>query len=170
MIMKRFIALALIMSMLLGFAACGKDENNSRRNSRRETVASETESNKIEELQSIEGTMLEITSTIRLPVEEGTDIDNTIIVEYNGDAYEVDTGYLNCHLSDEEYLTIYTFCTESVENNTFADYYEEVCDGVTYRFTFYDEDGNAHLIYDGYIYDNAELNSILSIFSNYYID
>ena len=125
---------------------------------------------RIEELQEIEGTMLEITSTIRLPVEEGTDIDNTVIVEYDGHAYEVDSNYLNCTLSDEEYMTIYRFCVESVENNTFADYYEEVCDGVTYRFTFYDEDGEAHLIYDGYIYDNEELQSIINIFGNYYVD
>ena len=165
--MKRFIALVLTITVLAGTAACGKTERNSRRRS------SETESKpdyRIEKLQEIEGTMLEITSTIRLPVEEGTDIDNTVIVEYDGNAYEVDSNYLNCTLSDEEYMTIYRFCVESVENNTFADYYEEVCDGVTYRFTFYDEDGEAHLIYDGYIYDNEELQSIVNIFGNYYVD
>ena len=100
--MKRFIALVLTITVLAGTAACGKTERNSRRRS------SETESKpdyRIEELQEIEGTMLEITSTIRLPVEEGTDIDNTVIVEYDGHAYEVDSNYLNCTLSDEEYMT-----------------------------------------------------------------
>ena len=46
----------------------------------------------------------------------------------------------------------------------FADYYEEVCDGQTYSFVFYDVDGNQHVLYDGYIYENAELNSILDMF------
>lgn len=167
--MKRFIALVLILVMLSGIAGCANSERNGRRGSSSES-GSVNKFEQLEELQSHEGTMLEIVSTVRLPVEEGSDIENTVIVEYSGDAYEVDTNYLNCHLSDEEYLTIYNFCVESVENDTFADYYENVCDGITYRFTFYDEDGNAHLIYDGYIYENAELNSIIGIFGNYYID
>lgn len=167
--MKRFIALVLILVMLSGIAGCANSERNGRRGSSSES-GSVNKFEQLEELQSHEGTMLEIVSTVRLPVEEGSDIENTVIVEYSGDAYEVDTNYLNCHLSDEEYLTIYNFCVESVENDTFADYYENVCDGITYRFTFYDEDGNAHLIYDGYIYENAELNSIIDIFGNYYID
>ena len=167
--MKRFIALVLILVMLSGIAGGANSERNGRRGSNSESGLV-NKSEQLEELQSHEGTMLEIVSTVRLPVEEGSDIENTVIVEYSGDAYEVDTNYLNCHLSDEEYLTIYNFCVESVENDTFADYYEDVCDGITYRFTFYDEDGNAHLIYDGYIYENAELNSIIGIFGNYYID
>ncbi|MBR5386970.1 MAG: hypothetical protein IK142_05235 [Clostridiales bacterium] len=167
--MKRFIALVLTLVMLSGSVGCANSERNGRRGSGSES-GSGNKSEQIEELQSHEGTMLEIVSTVRLPVEEGSDIENTVIVEYSGDAYEVDTNYLNCHLSDEEYLTIYNFCVESVENDTFADYYEDACDGITYRFTFYDEDGNAHLIYDGYIYENAELNSIIGIFGNYYID
>ena len=167
--MKRFIALVLILVMLSGIAGCANAERNGRRGSSSES-GSVNKFEQLEELQSHEGTMLEIVSTVRLPVEEGSDIENTVIVEYSGDAYEVDTNYLNCHLSDEEYLTIYNFCIESVENDTFADYYEDACDGITYRFTFYDEDGNAHLIYDGYIYENAELYSIIEIFGNYYID
>ena len=57
--------------------------------------------------------MLEVVSTVRLPVEEGADIENTVIVEYDGDA---------------------------------------------------------HLIYDGYIYENEELQSIIDIYGNYYVD
>ena len=169
--MKKFIALVLAVSVLFGTAACGKADRNARGGSRESGESSETKTeSKIEELQELEGPMLEITSTIRLPVEEGTDIDNTLVLEYSGHAYEEDTGWLEGYLTDEEYLTVYNFCIESVENNTFADYYEDACDGVTYRFVFYDENGDAHLIYDGYIYENAELNSIINIFGNYYVD
>ena len=164
--MKRIIALVLTMVMLAGVAACGKTEGNRGRESGSET----SENTNIVALQQLHGPMLEVVSTVRLPVEEGTDIENTVIVEYDGDAYEVDSTYLNCHLSDEEYMRIYRFCTESVENDIYADYYEDACDGITYRFTFYDEDGNAHLIYDGYIYENEELQSIIDIFGNYYVD
>ena len=164
--MKRIIALVLTMVMLAGVAACGKTEGNRGR----ESGAEPSENTNIVALQQIHGPMLEVVSTVRLPVEEGADIENTVIVEYDGDAYEVDSTYLNCHLSDEEYMRIYRFCTESVENNTYADYYEDACDGITYRFTVYDEDGNAHLIYDGYIYENEELQSIIDIFGNYYVD
>jgi hypothetical protein len=66
-------------------------------------------------------------------------------------------------LTDEDYMTVYSFCVETVRNDTFADYYEEVCDEQTYRFLFYDEDGEEHVLYDGYIYQNDELNSILDI-------
>ena len=164
--MKRIIAITLTLVMLTGAAACSKTERNSRHGSDEENYKPQ----EIEELQEIEGPMLEVVSTMRLPVEAGTDIENTVIVEYDGDVYEVDTNYLNYHLSDEEYMWLYRFCTESVANDIFADYYEDVCDGVTYRFTFYDEDGNAHLIYDGYIYENEELQSVIDIYGNYYVD
>ena len=70
-------------------------------------------------------------------------------------------------LSDEDYMRIYNFCVEAVAKNKFADYKENVDDGTTYRFTFYDENGEAHLIYDGYMYHNRELMTIRGIVSSY---
>ena len=73
-------------------------------------------------------------------------------------------------MPDDEYLKIYNFCVEAAENNKFAGYKEDVCDGETYTFTYYDTEGNAHVIYDGYCYDNKELQDIMSLISKYSLD
>ena len=154
--MKKFVAVLMTITVLFGFASCSK--NNRNRDD------ADPDAN-IEELKTIDGPMLEITSTVRLPVPEGTDIDNTVIVNYDGSV----TGetYTVPEISDDDYMTLYNFCVKSIKNDTFADYYEEVCDGQTYCFTFYDEEGEAHLIYDGYTYDNRELNAIMHIVYSY---
>lgn len=92
-------------------------------------------------------------------------------VTYSGYAYV--PGSLNgegVKMSDKDLRTIYEFCVNSYENDAFADYSEQVCDGTTYSFVYYDEDGDAHTLYSGYCYSNKDLQSIMDIISNYSID
>ena len=100
------------------------------------------------------------------------DRESTITVNYNGDIYIPYNPITQSgiSISDEDYMALYRFCVESVENDTFAEYSEEYEDGVTYRFVFYDEEGTPHEIYDGYLYDNDELLSILDIVAGYSLD
>ena len=160
--MKRIIALLLTLVMLAGFAACERKHADHKP---REDNPVETEYKiSIDRLKSYEGPMLVITSTIQAPIPEDVERVSSIILHYDGTISN--PGYPNQCLgliTDEDYSTVYSFCVETVRDNTFADYYEEVCDGQTYRFVFYDEEGEEHVLYDGYIYQNDELNSILDI-------
>lgn len=167
--MKRVIALFMSGMMLLSLAACASDGGRSRdtrdtRDTREENISfNETSKTQVDldELRRVDGPMLEITTTIRLPLPEDEDPDSTLILGYDGMITNPDDTSLSWGpISDEDYLTFYTFCVESVEDNPFADYFEDVCDGQTYRFVFYDEDGDAHEIYDGYIYENEELSAV----------
>ena len=73
-------------------------------------------------------------------------------------------------VTDEEYRRIYEFCQEAVAKNKFANYSEDVCDGTTYKFVFYDKDGKEHVIYDGYCYDNKELQEIKKLITKYQVE
>ena len=73
-------------------------------------------------------------------------------------------------MSDEDYMELYKFCKTALKTNKFAGYSEDVCDGQTYMFMYYDEDGNEQLIYDGYCYDNDELDSIVDLVTGYTIE
>jgi hypothetical protein len=173
--MRKIIAAIFTVLMVTGTAACGKAQGG--RESRRETDSreeyisdNETEATRIvkEDLQTLEGPMLEITCTIQELIPDDMDRDNTKVLGYNGMIMNPDVdGQTWGPVSDEDYMEIYEFCVDSVENDTFADYYEDVCDGQTYRFVFTDEDGNVHEIYDGYIYDNRELSSINALLDSY---
>lgn len=160
--MKRIIAVLMSLIMLTGLTACS-DNGDTGRSRRRSHEATEIKVD-IEDLKTYDGPMLEITSTIRMPVPDDVDPNSTSVIYYDG---TVNNSYNpnEClgALSDEDYMTVYRFCVETVENDTFADYYEDVCDGQTYRFVFYDEEGEEHVLYDGYIYQNDELSSIVDI-------
>ena len=160
--MKRIIAVLMSLIMLTGLTACS-DNGDTGRSRRRSHEATEIKVD-IEDLKTYDGPMLVITSTIQAPVPEDVERVSSIILHYDGTISN--PGYPNqClgMLTDEDYMTVYSFCVETVRDNTFADYYEEVCDGQTYRFVFYDEEGEEHVLYDGYIYQNAELSSIADI-------
>ena len=161
--MKRIIAVLVSLIMLTGLTACS-DNGDTGRSRRRSHEATEIKVD-IEDLKTYDGPMLEITSTIRMPVPDDVDPNSTSVLNYDGTVYNsYNPNECLGTLSDEDYMTVYRFCVETVENDTFADYYEEVCDGQTYRFVFYDEEGEEHVLYDGYIYQNDELSSIVDIF------
>ncbi|MCQ2473527.1 MAG: hypothetical protein MJ098_05255 [Saccharofermentans sp.] len=73
-------------------------------------------------------------------------------------------------LTDKDYVELYKFCTKNAEKSKYANYKEDVCDGETYTFAYYDLDGKAHIIYSGYCYANKDLQRIREITANYYCD
>ncbi|MCR5594055.1 MAG: hypothetical protein K6F79_09955 [Saccharofermentans sp.] len=166
--MKRVIALFMSGMMLLSLAACGSAEGGRESRGSRDSREENISDKEIEALQANEGPMLEITCTIQAPIPDDMDRDSTLVLGYNGMIMnpEVD-GQTWGPVSDEDYMEIYEFCVDAVENDTYADYYEDVCDGQTYRFVFTDEDGDAHVIYDGYIYDNRALSDVDNLIDSY---
>lgn len=168
--MKRIITFVMMLGLLAGITACNEDRGHGTDHRRdRDSGSSRTEIKvDVDELKTHDGPMLEITSTIQAPVPDDVERVSSIILHYDGTISN--PGYPNQCLgliTDEDYSTVYSFCVETVRDNTFADYYEEVCDGQTYRFVFYDEEGESHELYDGYIYDNAELSSVVDLFYAY---
>ena len=168
--MKRIIALFMALVMLTGLAACSKSGNSERMRRRSSETAETAKTTEtivdIEELKNNDGPMLVITSSIQGPIPVEEERDHSVVLYYDGTVNYLDASPNEClgALNDEDYMTVYNFCIDTVRNDTFADYYEEVCDGQTYSFVFYDVDGDQHVLYDGYIYENAELNSILDMF------
>lgn len=129
----------------------------------------------IKELQKNKGVMLEIRG---YPQEEMTEEDYQAAcfvmvqtVYYDGTAYNADS--LNTpgvKMTDEDYLKIYNFCMDNLKNNKFSNYSEDVCDGDTYKFTYYDVNGDPTVIYDGYCYGNKELQDIKATVGMYSLD
>lgn len=160
--MKRVLALVIVFGMLAGISACSEGRDN-RRDRDRGSSGTGIKVD-VDSLRTYDGPMLEITSTIRMPVPDDIDPNNTSVLNYDGTIFNsYNPNECLGSLSDEDYMTVYRFCVETVENDTFADYYEDVCDGQTYRFVFYDEVGEPHVLYDGYIYENDELSSIVDM-------
>lgn len=124
----------------------------------------------IRELQKNEGDMLVIKS---FPMEAVPEIkyENGILrmsVSYDGHAYNPnseDNQYVK--MTDAEYMKIYEFCVEASEKNKFEGYKENVCDGDTYTFIYYDTEGKEHEIYSGYCYENEELQDIMYTIRKY---
>ena len=168
--MKRIIALFMALVMLTGFVACSKSGNSERMRRRSSETAETAKTTEtivdIEELKNNDGPMLVITSTIQGPIPVEEERDHSVVIYYDGTVNYLDASPNEClgALNDEDYMTVYNFCIDTVRNDTFADYYEEVCDGQTYSFVFYDVDGDQHVLYDGCMYENAELNAILDMF------
>ena len=129
----------------------------------------------IKELQKNKGVMLEIQGYPQeaMPEEEYQEACLWMVqtVYYDGTAYN--SNPLNTpgiKMTHEDYLKIYYFSMDNLKNNRFSDYSEDVCDGDTYKFTYYDVNGNPTVIYEGYCYDNKELRDIMGIIGNYSLD
>lgn len=127
----------------------------------------------IKELKKNNGNMLVIISYPQEAMTEEQFEAGTLrmSVSYSGYAYNPNPfNNSKVRIPDDEYLKIYNFCVESTNKNKFAEYKEDVCDGNTFSFTFIDTEGNAHVIYSGYCYDNKELLDIMGMISKYSID
>ena len=127
----------------------------------------------IEELQKHQGDMLVIVSQPQeaMPQEEYEKAVVRMSVTYDG--YAINPNPINnskVKMPDDEYLRIYNFCNEVAADNRFAGYSEDICDGTTYTFTYYDTEGKAHVLYDGYCYDNKELQDIMKLIRKYSLD
>lgn len=121
-----------------------------------------------DDLQKLEGDMFVLESTICEPIPDYMDPTTEYRVTYDGYVYcdsEYSTG--PAKLSDEDYMELYWFCVHAVKTDEFSKYYEDVCDGDTYKFTYYDQDGEEFVIYDGYCYDNADLQAIIALVTGY---
>ena len=154
--MTKIITLLMIAVMALGIFGCGTRVD-------------------IGELQKNRGMMLVVTIHFALPMpEEEYKIKqehNELSLAYDGTAYNPNhMRTQGLKVTDDDYLKIYNFCVKNKENNKFADYKEYVEDGVYYTFTYYDTEGNAYEIYDGYCYENKELQDIMSTIGKYSID
>ena len=132
-----------------------------------------TEKADIKQLKQIEGDMLVITGypQVAMTEEMYKQAITRMRFTYKGVAYNPNPiNEEGVTVPDDEYLRIYEFCKDAVAKNKFANYSENVDDGTTYKFVFYDTDGSEHVIYDGYCYDNKELREIMSLISKYQVD
>ena len=159
--------LAVLMIAVLAFsiAGCGSDRNGkSRKNSKGYKI-------NIEEIQKNEGNLLVIKNHPQeaMTVEDYQNASHEITVSYDG-YVKLPGNLTGLKMKDEDFVKIYEFCTKNAEKSKFAKYSEDVCDGDTYTFTYYDLDGNPHVIYDGYCYSNKELQDILNTTGNYQLD
>ena len=148
----KILSILMMLVIALGMASCKKKAVD------------------IKELQNNDGVMLTIT---RHPQEAMTVEDqraNTTVrqVTYDGLAYNPNpVNKEGVKMSDEDYLKIYEFCINNAEKSKFRNYSEEVDDGDTYEFTYYDLDGNPTVIYDGYCYSNKDLQDIKKTIEKY---
>ena len=165
----RLMAIVMTAVMLLGTAGC--TDTGSGKSGKGKDKDSKDNGEKIEELQKLEGDMFVLESYIRAPIPDDMDPTTEYRVTYAGYVYS-DRGYADevAKMSDEDYMELYEFCKTAIKTNKYAGYYEEVCDGQTYMFMYYDEDGNEQLIYDGYCYDNDDLDSIVDLVTGYTIE
>lgn len=156
--------LTILMIAVLTLSIAGCDGNKTRKSRKSNRI-------NIEEIQKNQGTLLVIKNH---PQEAMTTED------YENSCYEVTIsydGYVklprnqdSLKMKDEDFAKIYEFCTANADKSKFADYKEDVCDGETYTFTYYDTDGNPHVIYSGYCYSNKELQDILDTAYDYQLD
>ena len=127
----------------------------------------------LEHLHSIDGTLLEITRTPQeaMTLEEFEASIYTISVSYSGLAFIPNPVFKDgMMMSDEDFKKVYNFCLDAYEKDRFAKYSEDVCDGDTYSFVYYDEAGESHVLYSGYCYNNKELNEIIKTIELYSVD
>ena len=153
--MKKIVWSVTVLMMIVLMCGCGK-----------RTVD-------LERLHQIEGPLIEIThmGAGEMTEEEFAASVSTISVSYSGLAFIPNPiNAEGVEMRDEDFKRVYNFCLDAYEKDKFANYKEDVCDGSTYSFTYYDEEGEAHRLYSGYIYGNKELNEIIQIIANYSID
>lgn len=154
--LTKLISVLMIAVLAFGMIGCGK-----------------TDKVDIGVLKQHRGDMLVITSYPQqaMSEEDYRNAVSAIRLTYPGFAYipnPIEEQQIK--MPDDEYLKIYNFCEEAVAKNKFADYSEEVEDGRTYRFVYYDLNGDEHVIYDGYCYENKELLDIIGLITKYQVD
>ena len=161
---KKLISIILAAALLTGIASCSA---KSPRKTREEPEVN------IAELHKISGPLLEvkIIPSGEMTREQFEAASNTMTVTYSGDVIlpnPVQKAVLE--MSDEDFVSIYEFCIDCYEHDKYANYSEDVCDGTQYSFIYYDQDGQSHKLYSGYIYGNDELSRVVEIVSGYMIE
>jgi hypothetical protein len=158
--MKKLISVLIIL--VLAFAMCGCSFYG---------TGAEKINIDLEKVRQHKGTLLEVTAYPQGPmrIEDYRKENYTQKVNYSGSAYNP-FNTQGVTLSDEDFIFIYEFCIDAYENDTFRDYSEEVDDGTTYSFVYYDENGEKHTLYSGYCYDNEVLTKVREIIGKYSLD
>ena len=155
----KFLSVLMIAVMALGMVGCG--------------VSARASKPDINELMKIKGDMLVIVSHPQMATTEEQYKNGILRMSVSYDGCANNPNPINNSLvkmPEDEYLKIYNFCVDAAAKNKFAGYKEQVCDGETYTFTFYDTEGQAHVLYDGYCYENKELKDIINMISKYSLD
>lgn len=158
-IATKIISIVMTAVLAFGMAGCGKTGKAGMPD--------------VAELQKHKGDLLVIVSHPQeaMPPEEYDKAVTKMSVSYDGYANNLNPiNNSKVKMPDDEYLIIYNFCVEAAADNRFAGYSEDICDGTTYTFTYYDTEGYAHVLYDGYCYDNKELQDIKKLISKYSLD
>ena len=155
----KLISILMIAVMSFGMAAC-----------RMSPMASKPD---INELTKNKGDMLVITAHPQMAMTKEQYKEGILRMSVSYEGYANNPNPINnseVKLPEDEYLKIYNFCVDAAAKNKFAGYEERVCDGETYTFTYYDTEGTAHVLYDGYCYENKELQDIMNMISKYSLD
>ena len=166
--MKRTIKLlSIIMIAVLALTMAGCKSDNGKGRERRKK---EKQKVNIEEIQKNKGELLVIKySSMGERTEDYDPSQSQFSVSYSGYTH-IPFNTTNLKMSDEDYLKIYNFCIYNADGSGFKDYKEDVCDGTSYTFIYYDTDGNEHIIYSGYCYENEELKGIIDTIGSYSVD
>ena len=173
--MKKVISMILATVMVIGLVSCKKAPGH--RSSRKDNAFSWMKIIENDELpDDYEGIILtvresnwgEVCSTEDYWVSSSYDIynDGTIIetVNYNLSAPVV----TERTLSRDDLGTVYDFRQWCINDEPFADYHEDACDGVCRSFGYYDENDEYVSIYSGYTYGNSDLTEIQDIVYFYF--
>ena len=166
--MKKLMSLLLVAVMALGLFGCSKTTAGTT--GRHSNEGHKKAAVDLDELKKNDGDMLVITrhNAGECTKEEYEASIYSVSVSYSGIAYNpnpVCDGHTG--MSDSDLRFLYEFCIDAYENETFKDYKEDVCDGTTYSFVYYDLDGNAHTLYSGYCYENEALKKAYETITNY---
>ncbi len=130
-----------------------------------------------DELRAKEGTMFYMgTSNCCLMYEgENECTGYSFLIEWNGHVtrqvyYQItDTLIDEADLKDKDYEKLYEFSERCLKKDPFRNYSEDVCDGNTWFFDYYySEDEKPFEIYDGYCYEQEELNEIIDMMESYF--
>ena len=158
--MKKLIS--LVMVLILAFVMCGCSFFG---------TGSKKRKIDLEKVRQNRGVLLEVTSHPQGPMtqEDMERYTNTQKVTYEGCAYNP-FNTQGVRMSDEDFIYIYEFCLDAYEKELFKNYSEEVDDGTTYEFVYYDENGKAHVLYNGYCYGNEKLSKVRDIIGKYSLD
>ena len=99
----------------------------------------------------------------------------SFLIEWNGHVtrqvyYQItDTLIDEADLKDKDYEKLYEFSERCLKKDPFRNYSEDVCDGNTWFFDYYySEDEKPFEIYDGYCYNQKELNEIIDMMESYF--
>lgn len=168
--MKRLMSLLLVAVMSFGMFGCSKtaEETTVEPN----VVTSKKVELDLDELKKNEGEMLVFTSHYagECTQEEYEASFYSVSVTYSGVVYNPNP-FSDGHtiMSDSDLKSLYDFCIDAYENDTFKYYGEDTCDGTVYKFVYFDLDGNAHTLYSGHCDNNEALKKAHETITNYAI-